>query len=171
MQTSESSTTRNQKNENSENSRARNESYFHWLKTGDDNIFVVRFLNYSRPTGSVFTKSEISAKSAKPSFQAEGFEAFEICRFSERCPKGIRFRCLQSLRKTEEAEKCTKRIHPKTSFIYCSSGCIWCALYQIEILHLTFETLLTIRKPLNISYQSDLCQSKMAIFGNSLAKK
>ena len=66
-QTLEPSTTRNQKNENSENSRARNEGYFHWLKAGDDDIFVVRYSNYSRPTGSLFTKSEISAKSAKPS--------------------------------------------------------------------------------------------------------
>ena len=52
---------------NSENSRARNEGYFHWLKTGEDDIFVVRYSNYSRPTGSLFTKSEISVKSAKPS--------------------------------------------------------------------------------------------------------
>ena len=51
---------------NSENSRARNEGYFHWLKAIDDDIFVVRYSNYSRPTGSLFTKSEISAKSAKP---------------------------------------------------------------------------------------------------------
>ena len=44
------------------------------------------YSNYSRPTGSLFTKSEIPAKSAKPSsFEAEGLEAFEICRFSERC--------------------------------------------------------------------------------------
>ena len=64
---SESSTTRNQKNENSENRRTRNQDYFHWLKTGDDGIFVVRYSNYSRPTGSLLTKSEISAKSAKPS--------------------------------------------------------------------------------------------------------
>ena len=37
---------------------------FHWLKTGDDDIFVVRYSNYSRPTVSLFTISEISAKSA-----------------------------------------------------------------------------------------------------------
>ena len=47
-----------------------------------------------------------------PAFEGEGFEAFEICCFSERSPKRIRFRCLRSLRKTKEAEKCTKRIHP-----------------------------------------------------------
>ena len=39
-QTSESSTYRNQKNMNSENSKAGNEGYFHWLKTGGDDIFV-----------------------------------------------------------------------------------------------------------------------------------
>ena len=66
-QTSEFSITRNQKNENSENNRARNEGYFHWLKTNDDDIFVVRYSNYRRSTGSLFTKSEISVKSAKPS--------------------------------------------------------------------------------------------------------
>ena len=54
-------------NENSENSRARNEGYFHWLKTGDDNIFVVRYSKNGRPIGSLFTKSGISAKSTKPS--------------------------------------------------------------------------------------------------------
>ena len=65
-QTSESLTiTRNQKNEDSENSRARNEGYFHWLKTGDDDIFVVRYSNCSLKTGSLFTKSEVSAKSGK----------------------------------------------------------------------------------------------------------
>ena len=64
---------RNQKNENSENSKAGNEGYFHWLKTGGDDILS----NFSKPTGSLFT-----TKSAKPSsFEAEGFEAFEICRF------------------------------------------------------------------------------------------
>ena len=56
-----------QKNENSENSRARNEGYFHLLKTGDNDIFVVRYSNYSRPTGNLYTKFEIFAKSAKPS--------------------------------------------------------------------------------------------------------
>ena len=76
----ESSITRNQKNENSENSRARNEAYFHCLKTGDDDIFVVQYSICSRPIGTLCTKSEISAKS-----EAEGLKDFEICRFSERC--------------------------------------------------------------------------------------
>ena len=53
-QTLESSTNRNQNNENSENIRARNEGYFHWLKTGDNEFFVVRYSNYSRPTESLF---------------------------------------------------------------------------------------------------------------------
>ena len=57
----------NQKNKNSENSRARNEGYFDWMKTGDDDNFIVRYSDYTRPTGSLFTKSEISAKSAKAS--------------------------------------------------------------------------------------------------------
>ena len=61
-QTLESSTTSNQKNENSVNRIARNEGSFHWLKTGDDDIFAVRYSNYSRPTGSLFTKFEISGK-------------------------------------------------------------------------------------------------------------
>ena len=107
----ESSTIRNQKNENSENSRARNEGYFQWLNTGDDDIFVVRYSNYSRPTGSLLTKSGISAKSANlPAFGAEGFEAFEICRFSKRCSKNT-FSMSASLGEPEEAEKCTKRTH------------------------------------------------------------
>ena len=66
-QTLESSTTSNQKNENSENRTARNEGSFHWLKTSDDDIFAVRYSNYSRSTGSLFTKCEISGKSVKPS--------------------------------------------------------------------------------------------------------
>ena len=83
----ESSTTRNQKNENSENRRARNEGYFHWLKTGDG-IFVVRYSNYSRPTGG-YLQNPKSLRSLRnlPVFEAEGFEAFEICRFSEGRPK------------------------------------------------------------------------------------
>ena len=48
-QASESSTTRNQKNKNTENNRARNKGYFHWMKTRDDDIFVVRYSNHSRP--------------------------------------------------------------------------------------------------------------------------
>ena len=45
-----------------------------------------------------------------PAFGVEGFEALEICRFFWEMPKRICFWCLQSLQKTEEAEKCTKRI-------------------------------------------------------------
>ena len=52
-----------------------------------------------------------------PAFEAEGFDALGICRFSGKCPKEIRFQCLRSLRKTEEAEKCTKRIHPWSGFL------------------------------------------------------
>ena len=55
-QTLESSTTSNQKNENSENRKAGNEGSFHCLKTGDDDIFGVRYSDYSRPTGSLFKK-------------------------------------------------------------------------------------------------------------------
>ena len=87
--------------ENSENSRARNEGYFHGLRTGDNDIFVVRYSNYSRPTGILFAKSEIPANSAKlsvPAFEEEGFETFEICLFFlfffREMPKRIRFRCL-----------------------------------------------------------------------------
>ena len=65
----ESSITRNQENENSENSRAKNEAYFHCLKTGDDDIFVVKYSICSRPIGTLCTKSEISAKS-----EAEGLK-------------------------------------------------------------------------------------------------
>ena len=66
-QTLESLENRNQKNESAENSRARNEGYFHWLKAGDNDIFVIRYSNHRGLTGSLFTKSEISAKYAKPS--------------------------------------------------------------------------------------------------------
>ena len=122
-QTLEPSTTRNHKNENSENSRARNESYFHWLKTGDDEIFVVRYSNHIRPTGSLFTKSEISAKSTKPSSSwGRRLWSLRNLPFFREMPKRIRFRCLRSLREPEEAETCTKRIHPKISQIFANQG-------------------------------------------------
>ena len=49
-----------------------------------------------------------------PAFEAEGFEAFEISRFFYEMPRRIRLRCLRSLREPEEAEKCIKRIHPRS---------------------------------------------------------
>ena len=42
--------------------------------------------------------------------------------FSREIPKRIRFRCVRSLRKPEEAEKCTKRIHPSLSY-RCFGSC------------------------------------------------
>ena len=113
-QTLKSSTTRSQKNEHSENRKTRNEDYFHSLKTGDDGIFGVRYSNYSWPTGSLLAKSEIQAKSAKPSsFWGRRFWSLQNLPCFREMPKRICFRCLQSLPETEEAEKCTKRIHPK----------------------------------------------------------
>ena len=106
--TSESSITRNQKNENSENSRARNKGYFHWLKTADDDIFVIRYSNYSKPTGNLLTKFEISTKSAKPSsFWGRRFWSLQNLPFFREMPKRICSRCLRSLPKIEETEKCT----------------------------------------------------------------
>ena len=87
-QTLESSTTRNQKNENSENSRARHEGYFHWIKASDDDIFVVRYSTTVGPL-EVYLQNLKSLRCLRslPAFEAEGFGAFEICHFSERCPK------------------------------------------------------------------------------------
>ena len=117
-QTFGSSTTRNQKNENSENSRATNEGYIHWLKTGDEDIFVVQHSNNSRPTGSIFTKFLISAKSAKPSSSwGRRFWSLRNLSFFQEMLKRIRFRCLQSLRITEEAEKSPKSTRPYYAFL------------------------------------------------------
>ena len=64
--------------------------YFYWLKTGDDDIFVVRYLNNmcSRSNERLFTNL-ISLRNLQnlPAFEAEGFKTFEICHFSGRCRK------------------------------------------------------------------------------------
>ena len=89
-------------NENSKNSRARNESYFHWLKTGNKDIFVVRYSNYSGLTGSLFTKYEIFA------FEAEGFEAFGTCCFLRDAQKDTFSKSTKNIR----GRKMYKKIHP-----------------------------------------------------------
>ena len=71
------------------NSRARNGSYFHWLKTGDNDILVIRYWKYSRPAGNLPLQNLKSLRCLRnlPAFEAESFEAFEACHFSETYPK------------------------------------------------------------------------------------
>ena len=68
-------------------------------------LATTTFSNYSRPTGSLLTKSEISAKSSLPAFEAKGFGAFEICRFSERCPKEYVFEVCKSQKRQKNVPK------------------------------------------------------------------
>ena len=90
-----------------------NEDYFHWLKTGNDDIFVFWYSNYSRPTGSLFTRSEISAKFAKPSsFEAEGLEPSKSSVFPGDAQKNRFSMSAKSTKNRIVVEKCTKRIHP-----------------------------------------------------------
>ena len=86
------------------------EGYFHWLRT-----VMMTFLLFDIRT--TIGPLEVSVRSLQnlPAFEAEGSEAFEICRFPKRCPKEYVFDvckvCGNQKRKKKVPKEYTLYIH------------------------------------------------------------